>query len=75
MQSVHLGQFAWNVGLPVQVLDRKQVKFDCIVGNSFCQMGSKINQGNFRCREERGRGPDDTMEEAKGNKLVLANTI
>ena len=75
METIRLGQFAWNVGIPVQVLDRKQVKFYCLVGNSFCQMGSKINKGNFGCREERAKGPNHTMEEAKSNKLVLANTI
>lgn len=59
----------------MQVLNCKEIQFDGIVGNSLGKVGDKINQGDFRGREERGGRGHNSLHEAEGNKVLFTYII
>ena len=61
--------------LPMEILNFKLGKFDGIIAYGFGQVDNKINEGDFGCREKRGGGTNNTLQEAKGNKMILPDSM
>ena len=61
--------------LPMEILNFKLGKFDGIIAYGFGQVDKKINEGDFGCREKRGGGTNNTLQEAKGKKMILPDTM